>query len=151
MSGQSDPNPNTQIVELLSNILRWTKIGALNLREALPRELATEQQRLVYELSDGERSSRDVSALSGVSYGTVAAWWRRWRELGFVDDSPKYSNRAQRLCSLRMLGIQVTDTLAEPNSNGGEKRTRRPKKGAKTDPVENDHQLGMDVSSDDSM
>lgn len=98
-----------QVVELLSEILRWTKIGALNLKESLAQELLSEQQRLVYELTDGNRSTNEIATLSAVSQRTVMRWWQRWRELGFVDSSPRYQGRVQRLCSLRMLGIPAPD------------------------------------------
>lgn len=110
-------NSDQHVADLLSEILRWTKIGALNLREALAQELATDQQRLAYELTNGVRSSRDVASQSGVSFVTVTNWWRRWSDLGFVDPSPKYPGRVQRLCSLRMLGIPVPEEKTRSTTN----------------------------------
>ena len=82
----------------------------------MDQELITDQQRLAYELSDGDRSSTEVAKLSGVSQPTISGWWRHWRELGFVDPSPRYQGRVHRLCSLRMLGIPLPDM---PNGNKG--------------------------------
>lgn len=121
-------NADDRIVELLSEILRWTKVGALNLKEALAQELTSDKHRLVYELSDGMRSSRDIASISGVSFATVAAWWRRWAELGFVDPSPKYQGRVQRLCSLLLLGIPVPEVPGAVTGDQGQptqKRDRR--------------------------
>lgn len=106
-----------RVVELLSEILRWTKIGALNLKDSLSQELRTDQQRLAYELSDGNRSSTEIAKLTGVSQANVSRWWQRWRELGFVDSSPQYQGRVQRLCSLRMVGIPIPEV---PNGNGSD-------------------------------
>jgi hypothetical protein len=121
-------NSDDRIVELLSEILRWTKVGALNLKEALAQELTSNKHCLVYELSDGVRSSRDIASISGVSFVTVATWWRRWAELGFVDPSPKFQGRVQRLCSLRLLGISVPEipcTVTGDQSQPAQKRSRR--------------------------
>lgn len=118
-------NADDRIVDLLSEILRWTKVSALNLKEALAQELTSDKQRLVYELSDGMRSSRDIASISGVSFVTITAWWRRWAELGFVDPSPKFQGRVQRLCSLRLLGISVPEvpgTMISDEEQQAEKR-----------------------------
>jgi DNA-binding transcriptional MocR family regulator len=121
-------NSDDLVVELLSEILRWTKVGVLNLRETLTQELTSDKHRLVYELSDGIRSSRDIASISGVSFVTVAAWWRRWAELGFVDPSPKFQGRVQRLCSLRLLGISIPEvpgTVTGGQGQPAQKRSRR--------------------------
>ena len=121
-------NSDDRIVELLSEILRWTKVGALNLKEALAQELTSDKHRLVDELSDGVRSSRDIASILGVPFVTIAAWWRRWAELGFVDPSPKFHGRVQRLCSLRLLGISVPEVpgaVAGDQTQPAQKRGRR--------------------------
>jgi hypothetical protein len=103
---------------LLGEILRWTKIGALNLKESLTKELTNEQQCLVYELTDGILSAREIETISKVSARTVINWWHRWEDSGFVDPSQKRQGRVQRLCSLRMLGIavpEVADKLTVSN------------------------------------
>jgi hypothetical protein len=115
------------MIELLGEILRWTKIGALNLRESLAQELDDSQKRLVYELTDGIRSTREIEEICRVPARTVASWWSRWKELGFVDSSPKYQGRVQRLCSLRMLGIAIPE-VGGGTIRGSDKATkRRPK------------------------
>lgn len=115
------------VIELLGDILRWTKIGALNLKDSLDQELSTDQQRLAYELSDGDRSSTEVGKLIGVSQTNVSRWWQRWRELGFVDPSPKYHGRVQRLCSLRVLGIPTPEIPGGVGDDGGQPVQRRRK------------------------
>jgi hypothetical protein len=117
-----------QILELLSEILRWTKIGALNLRESLVQVLDGDQKRLVYELTDGSRSGREIEGISGVPTRTVNNWWSRWKELGFVDPSPKYERRVQWLCSLRMLGIAIPEVVGRTTNDGCKPRKRRTKR-----------------------
>lgn len=125
-----------QVVELLSEILRWTKIGALNLKESLAQELRTEQQRLVYELTDGNRSTNEIATLSGIPQRTVAGWWQRWRELGFVDSSPKYQRRVQRLCSLRMLGIPAAELAGADTNDSSQPVQRRRQRKVEAEAVE---------------
>lgn len=138
-----------RIVELLSEILRWTKVGALDLKEALAQELASDKHRLVYELSDGVRSSRDIASVSGVTFVTVAAWWRRWAELGFVDPSPKFQGRVQRLCSLRLLGISVPEVPGAVTGDQGQPAQKRGRRKVTQPEEETEEVMPMPPESSD--
>jgi hypothetical protein len=97
-----------RIINLLEQILRWTKIGAVQLKSTLREALQTDEAKLVYEYSDGEKSSRDVSKLTNVSHATVQNYWRKWATLGVVEAVEKYKGgRFKRLCSLQELGIAL--------------------------------------------
>jgi len=63
---------------------------------------------LVYELSDGERTTREIARLANVgSHATVASYWKKWSKLGIVEPSPKRQGRFQRICSLEEVGLTV--------------------------------------------
>ena len=63
---------------------------------------------LVYELSDGERGTREVAKLAGLkSNSTVAGYWKKWSKIGIVEPSSQYQGRYQRICSLEEVGLAV--------------------------------------------
>ncbi len=57
-------------------------------REQAATALTGEKERLVYDLSDGTRSSRKLETETGVPKSTVSDWWREWRRRGLaVEDA----------------------------------------------------------------
>ncbi len=95
---------------LLRELLRWTRIGAIHLREVLAVELKTDEERLAYELSNGERSSRDIEQETGIDHSTISRLWKKWSEIGIVEPSERFQGRMRRLCSLRELALRVPPT-----------------------------------------
>jgi transposase len=62
----------------------------------------------IYELSDGERSTREIAALLGLgSNATVANYWKKWNRLGIVEPSEKHQGRSRRICSLGEVGLTI--------------------------------------------
>jgi len=98
-----------KIVHLLEQILRWTKAGAImQLKPSIQETLQNDEAKLVYEYSDGEKSTREIGKLASVSHMTVKNYWEKWSELGIVEPTEKYEGgRFRRLCSLRELGIAL--------------------------------------------
>ena len=77
---------NTKIEQLLSEILKWTKfIGAKEVRGTLESALDTEKKRLIYHLSDGNRSSAEIAGLSRTSDWTVRNYWASWGRRGIME------------------------------------------------------------------
>lgn len=99
----------TKIIRLLEQILRWTKTGAImQLKPSIQETVQNDEAKLVYEYSDGERSTREIGKLAGVSHMTVKNYWEKWSELGIVEPTEKYEGgRFRRLCSLQELGIAL--------------------------------------------
>lgn len=90
-------------------LLKWTRFaGMQQLRTILAQNLTTDTEMLIYELSDGERGTREVAALSSVgSNATVANYWRKWSRLGIVEPSEKRQGGFRRICSLEEVGLTV--------------------------------------------
>ena len=92
---------------------RWLRLlGLGTLRTLLPQLLKTEKQRLVYELSDGTRTVREIAAAAGVGIGTVSRLWTEWLAAGLCSESPRHAGRAERLVSLAALGMDVPNLAA---------------------------------------
>ena len=96
-----------EIASILKELLKWTRFaGMQQLRNVLSQNLKTDVEMLVYELSDGTRSTREVASLTGIgSNATVAAYWKKWSKVGIVEPSPNYRGRYRRICSLEEVGL----------------------------------------------
>ena len=99
-----------KVVELLEEILLWMKYDYLETKKKLLNTLDSEGKIIAYELSDGERSVRDISKYAGVHFTTISDWWNKWFEDGLMLQTEKYGgSRYKRLCSLTKLGIKILD------------------------------------------
>jgi DNA-binding CsgD family transcriptional regulator len=96
-----------KIIELLDEILRWTRLqGVQNARAVLITALKTDTDKIIYHLSDG-RPSGEIAKVCGVTGMSVRRYWRRWFTLGITQPSKKYKRRFERSFSLADLGIEV--------------------------------------------
>lgn len=101
---------------------RWLRLlGVQQLRPLLQSLLTTPTQRLIYELSDGLRSVRDIGSLAKVGSATVSRLWNQWAAQGVAAASDRYPGRARHLMKLSDLGMEVPDlpasSEAKPTTN----------------------------------
>jgi len=96
-----------KIIELLGEILRWTRLqGVQNARAVLTTALKTDTDKIIYHLSDG-RPSGQIAKVCGLTEMSIRNYWRRWFTLGITQPSKKYKGRFERSFSLEDLGIKV--------------------------------------------
>ena len=96
--------------ELLERIERNTKVIAQLLSLSVGRDVAdkikavldTEQKRIVYSISDGETSAREIARTVGTTHSTVGKWWTDWKKLGLVEME---GNRAKAILDLELFGL----------------------------------------------
>ena len=105
----------------MDELVKWTKFaGIQQLRTILIQNLQTDTEMLIYELSDGERTTREIARLANVgSNATITNYWRRWNKLGIVEPSQTRKGRFQNICSLEEVGLAVPPT-SQPNSSTAE-------------------------------
>lgn len=100
-----------EILQELKEQTKWLRFLSLpGLKDAVDRYIKTDDQRMIYGLSDGDKSTNDISkALKSkgmmVSHMTVYNYWKRWYALGLVVPSKKYSGRFQRIIDLADLNL----------------------------------------------
>lgn len=107
MADLGEPNVE-EILRLLRELVKWSKFESIpKLRTILEQNLPTDKEKRIYELSDGERSTRDIAKLSDVSHQTVANYWEKWSKLGIVDTTETKEGRYKRICSLEQVGLEI--------------------------------------------
>lgn len=96
------------ILRELHEQTKWLRLlGLTSLRSLVSTTVQSDRDRLVFDLSDGLRSTRDIAKLVGVSQMTVSRLWQDWLTLGICTESRSRPGRAEKLLSLAKLGIQV--------------------------------------------
>jgi hypothetical protein len=104
-----------KICEELIQIKYWVKLSGLPvLRRAIQENLRDDESKLVYQLSDGSRSTREISEElkklgRTITHATVANMWKRWAAVGIVEPSERYQGRFKSIVSLESLGLEVPE------------------------------------------
>lgn len=101
--------------EILQEMLKWLRFSGMQeaksvIDEALTFEEDEEKEkdaRIAFELTNGDKSQREISEYISYSGVTVGNWQKKWAKLGIVsqDDDGKY----EQLISLKDLGLEVPD------------------------------------------
>jgi hypothetical protein len=106
---------NDRLYDKMDELLFWTRFSALpTFRAMIMDNLRTDIDKLVYELSDGKKSTRDISKIISkggrkVTHVTVANMWQRWSILNLVIPAQRVG-RYKKVLSLESLGIEIPST-----------------------------------------
>jgi len=105
--------------EKLEELIFWTKFSAFpTFRALLIDNLRDDVDKLVYELSDGERSTRDIAHTISregrrITHVTIANMWKKWAILNLVIPAER-KGRYKRAISLESLGIEIPEVETTP-------------------------------------
>lgn len=114
MNEESSPGSTSRVVELLEELVRWTRLqGIQHARAILGEVLKKDAEKLAYQHSDG-RGSAEVGKVAGVSDFAVRSYWKRWASIGIVVPSKKFKGRYERIFSLEDLGFEVPSPRGPP-------------------------------------
>jgi hypothetical protein len=87
----------------LQNLLRILAHPILS--NSLQGIFKTSRQLYAYELSNGERSTRDIGRLVNSDQKTISNWWREWESKGLVEKAGKRGQFRARYSLLELLVI----------------------------------------------
>jgi DNA-binding transcriptional ArsR family regulator len=106
-----------EILKKLETLIRLVTLGLLEdiehkeeiqkervMREIVPLLLDTDRKRMVYEMTDGKNSRREIAENLKISSATLTKWWKSWYSYGILTVEKK---KYKRIVSLRELGIRV--------------------------------------------
>ena len=100
------------IIKKLDELIFWTKFSAMPTFRALVLDnLRTDVDKLVYQLSDGNRSTREIANMisrggRSITHVTVANMWHKWSILNLVMPAGR-RGRYKRPLSLESMGVEV--------------------------------------------
>lgn len=95
------------ILEELKIQTAWLRIVGLQaIKDLIKEEMKSKQDKRIYELSDGQRPTREIAKEVGSSHMKVALKWNKWASIGLVMPSEKYRGRFKKIVPLGDLGIK---------------------------------------------
>lgn len=96
-------------------ILRWLRfMGLQKAKKVIDDALKDDQddkeksKRIVYQLTDGKRSTNTISQYVDYSGTTVSNWQQEWSKLGIVSKNPE-TGSYQHLISLKDAGLECPE------------------------------------------
>ena len=114
-----------RVVTLLEELVTWTRIGMYSAAETLLRKQFAEsrpEERLAYELLDGNRSQKQVIEIckksvegAKISPAAISRWIVKWEKIGLVRRSESGSKKN---FSLPDFGIEVPSVDSNGSDNG---------------------------------
>jgi len=106
-------------IELLEELVKWTKVTSIpKVKEVLNELVKSPEEKIAYNSSDGERTTREVAEIAKTNKDTVSRFWRKWIRAGIAEPfSTKGGNRAKSLFSLEDFGIDVPELSKASNEN----------------------------------
>lgn len=108
MTGSEHTEEFQEAIRLLRELVTWTKLATRpQVAERYMEILDSDEKKLVYEYSDGQKGVREIEDITGVNKALISMWWRDWDALGIMEQSPIVSGRRRRIISLETLGIEV--------------------------------------------
>lgn len=121
------------VTQTLREILMWIRFENFpKLRKILLDALTTDKEKRAYELTDGEKSRRDIARKIGVSNSTIQSWWDKWYNLGILEPSGKRKGRPRKIVALEDMGIEAPKSSAKKpklKEKGGKEETGRSQDG----------------------
>jgi hypothetical protein len=110
-------NETESLSKKLDELIFWTRFSALpTFRALLNDTLRDEVSKLVYELSDGDRSTREIARIitrggRNITHVTVANMWQRWSLMNLVMPARR-RGRYRKVVSLESIGIETPELEA---------------------------------------
>jgi hypothetical protein len=118
-------------IELLEELVKWVKVTSIPKVKATLEELTqTPEERRVYGLSDGKRTTREIEKLTGVGRNIISRLWKKWTRAGIAEPITIAGGgiRAKSLFSFEDFGIEIlknTQMTQEMEDTKEEESTRQ--------------------------
>ena len=138
MKQAAQKSPEERAIDVLEELLVWTKVGMYAAVESVLKtqfgESTRAEEKLAFELCDGEASQTEIIKVcktsiadAKISTASMSRWTTKWEKLGLLR---KDGNQMTRLFSLRDFGIDV------PNSKAVESRAQADSSANSVEPTE---------------
>jgi len=103
---------NDDILKELKEQTKWLRFLSFSkLKKIIEKNLTTKQLKIMYSLTDGNNSTREISkklSIEGIktNHMTVYNYWKKWNVLGIVIRSEEHQGRFEKIIDLEELDIK---------------------------------------------
>ncbi|MGD0405915.1 MAG: hypothetical protein ABSB10_04615 [Candidatus Bathyarchaeia archaeon] len=114
-------------IELLEELVKWTKVTSIpQVRDILEKNLKTPKERVLYKFSDGKKTTKELSDISGIYSGDISNLWKKWTREGIAEQIPSQGgSRGNSLFSLEDFGIDVPSISQKTKSKNVTEEQRK--------------------------
>lgn len=105
-----------EINDSLRELVTWTRVtGYPVVKQTLETVLDSDEKRLVYHLTDGQRGVKEIQRLTGVNVRFISEWGQEWERIGIAIPSraSEIKGRRQKVFDLAAFGISAPDQPKE--------------------------------------
>lgn len=112
------------LLQSVQELAKWTKVTSHpQVAKILSDEIKTDSQKIVYKNSDGKKTTKELSLLSGRDPSDISKDWKQWTRIGIAEQVPAQGgSRGKSLFALDDFGIDVPKVLVKetdkPNKEG---------------------------------
>lgn len=111
-----------RIIVLLEELVALARLSAHEGLVRFLKDILVDPRHLkAYELSDGDRTQKEVGSIVGLSQPSVSLLWQKWRRLGIVRDANGRVAHLVRPSDLGLLSVAEGDNAQvrkrSPTSN----------------------------------
>ncbi len=109
----SKNNPNNDfekaLLEAVQELTKWVKVTSHpQVAKILTDEVKTDAQKIVYKNSDGKKTTKELSELSGRDPSDISKDWKQWTRVGIAEQvTAQGGSRGRSLFVLEEFGIDV--------------------------------------------
>jgi len=114
----------------LVELLKWTKFaGIKEVKSVLESSVNTDEEKIIYSLSDGKNSSYNIAKTMGANDTVrrkVSDYWDKWENAGLGSSMPAQGGtRFKHSFSLDDFGIKVPEITSSSDKNAQTEQTQK--------------------------
>jgi predicted transcriptional regulator len=98
-----------QVASALEELVKWNKVTShAEVGDILNQQVHSLVQKIVYANSDGVKTTKELSELSGMDPANISRDWKQWTQVGIAEQvSARGGSRGRSLFLLEEFGIEV--------------------------------------------
>ncbi len=102
-----------KIETLLQELVKWVKVTSHSqVGKILSEQVQSQGQKITFKNSDGKKTTKELSELSGMDPADISRDWKKWTRAGIAEQiSAQGGSRGKSLFSLEDFGIDVPKTI----------------------------------------
>lgn len=133
-----------KIIVLLQELAKWVKVTSHpQVGKILSEQVQSSAQKIVFKNSDGKKTTKELSELSGTDPADISRDWKQWTRAGITEQVPAQGgSRGRSLFSLEEFGIEVPKSKLDKMVN--EEKLKKVKKLSEIDQAKTNLKVNED-------